>query len=72
MARQLCDFILLLGIIICEQVGKPDSVVNDHLSRRNVAVALKPPPRELPGRHCSLHGVAPDRVYSTVPSPDGG
>ena len=55
-----------------KQVGKPDSVENGHLSRRTVADALQPPPRGLPGKHCPLRGVAPDRVYITGLSPTGG
>ena len=54
----------MAAFFFCKCACKPGSVVNDHLSRRIVADTLKPPPRELPGRHCSLHGVAPDRVYS--------
>ena len=53
---------------LCEQVCKPGSVFDSHLSRRTVAGTLKPP-RERPGKPwgrspCSHTGVAPDRVYS--------
>ena len=41
-------------------------------ARKTVAGTLKPPPRGLPGRHCPLHGVAPDRVYSAALFPAGG
>ena len=55
-----------------DQVCKPGSVFDSHLSRRAVADALKPPPRDDRAGLLSLHGVAPDRVYSIVPSPDDG
>ena len=57
---------------LSERACKPGSVIDSHLSRRTVADAFQPPPRDDRAGRMSLHGVAPDRVYSTVPSPDGG
>ena len=48
----------------CDQVYKPGSVIDSHLSRRCVAAAFKPPSRKQPGKPCFLCGVAPDRVCS--------
>ena len=55
-----------------ERADKPDSVENGHQSRPIVANGLKPPPRDGRAGLLSLHGVAPNRVYSIVPSPDDG
>ena len=56
-------------ISCCEQVCKPGSVFDSHLSRRIVADTFKPP-RERSGQPmCSHTGVAPDRVYSDGQSP---
>ena len=52
-----------------EQVCKPGSVLNDHLSRTAVADSFKPPPEDGRAGHVSSHGVAPDRVYSVHMSP---
>ena len=52
-----------------ERVCKPGSVISSHLSRRTVADALKPPPRNGRADLVFLHGVAPDRVYSIELSP---
>ena len=46
------------------QVYKPGSVIDSHLSRHSVAVVLKPPCWKQPGKPCFLCGVAPDRVCS--------
>ena len=46
------------------QVCKPGSVFDSHLSRHNVAIVFKPPSRKRPGQLCFLCGVAPDRVCS--------
>ena len=54
-----------------ERVCKPGSVLDRHLSRRAVADALQPPPRDGRAGHMSLRGVAPDRVYITALSPAG-
>ena len=54
----------LFLLYIREQNYKPGSVSDSHLSRRTVAGTLKPPPRDGRASHMSLHGVAPDRVYS--------
>ncbi len=48
---------------------KPGSVIGNHLSCIYVAVYIMPP-LGLPGKHCPLYGVAPDRVYKTDLSPD--
>jgi len=56
---------------IVEPVCKPGSVLNDHLSTPAVTDRLKPPPEDGRAGHMSSHGVAPDRVYSTVMSPCG-
>ena len=58
-------------VIFCERICKPGSVIDSHLSRRAVADALKPPPRDGRAGHMSLRGVAPDRVYITELSPAG-
>ena len=50
--------------ICCEQNCKPGSVFDSHLSWRTVAGALQPPPGDGRASLMSLHGVAPDRVYS--------
>lgn len=52
-----------------EQVCKPGSVLNDHLSRPAVADRFKPPPEDGRADHMSSHGVAPNRVYSVTMSP---
>ena len=55
-----------------DSVGKPSSVVYDHLSRRNVAIALKPPfneARRADALSSAPIGVASGRVYMAVQSP---
>ena len=52
-----------------EQICKPGSVVNDHLSRPAVADRFKPPPENGRAGLLFSHGVAPDRVYSISMSP---
>lgn len=52
-----------------ERVCKPGSVLSSHLSRRIVAGAFQPPPRDGRAGLLSLRGVAPDRVYSIELSP---
>ena len=49
---------------LCDQVCKPGSVIDSHLSRRTVAGTFQPPSRKQPGEPCFLCGVAPDRVCS--------
>ena len=51
---------------------KPGSVIDGHLSGTCVAARLKPPPWDGRAGLMSLHGVAPDRVYSTGLSPADG
>ena len=46
------------------QVCKPGSVIDSHLSRHSVTTVFKPPSRKQPGKPCFLCGVAPDRVCS--------
>ena len=46
-----------------EQDDKPGSVVNDHLSRPDVATRLKRPTRRQTGRLMSPVGLASDGVY---------
>ena len=54
-----------MGGRICKKACEPSSVKkNSNLSRRTVAGTLQPPPRDGRADHMSLHGVAPDRVYS--------
>ena len=55
-----------------ERACKPGSVFDGHLSGTHVAARLKPPPRDSRAGLMSLHGVAPDRVYSTGLSPADG
>ena len=50
--------------LLYDQVYKPGSVIDSHLSRRIVANTFQPPSRKQPGEPCFLCGVAPDRVCS--------
>ena len=52
-----------------EQVCKPGSVENCHLSARRVAAALVPPMRTVIGPIGRICGVASDRVYSAPALP---
>ena len=61
-----------LAFLLREQACKPGSVIDGHLSGTHVAARLKPPPRDGRAGLLSLHGVAPDRVYSTELSPADG
>ena len=61
-----------LAFLLCEWACKPGSVIDGHLSGTHVAARLKPPPRDGRAGLLSLHGVAPDRVYSTELSPADG
>lgn len=55
---------------VCEQVYKPSSVLNGHLSRRIVADALKRLPRDVTGRHlCPSINLASGGVYIADKSP---
>ena len=57
---------------VCNRVCKPGSVLDSHLSCRTVAGTLHATSPETAGPAiCLLHGVAPDRVYSTGQSPAG-
>ena len=47
-----------------DQIYKPGSVFDSHLSSRRIAPAIQPPDRKQPGKPCFLCGVAPDRVCS--------
>jgi len=53
-----------LLFIKCNQIYKPGSVIDSHLSRHSVAAVFQPPTRKRPGKPCFLYGVAPDRVCS--------
>ncbi len=61
-----------LAFLLCEWACKPGSVIDGHLSGTHVAARLKPPPRDGRAGRMSLHGVAPDRVYSIHLSPGDG
>jgi len=61
--------LIIQSVFYCEQVCKPGSVLNDHLSRPAVADRFKPPPENDRANHMFSHGVAPDRVYSINMSP---
>ena len=61
-----------MRVLFVERVCKPGSVIDGHLSGTCVAARLEPPPRDGRAGHVSLHGVAPDRVYSTELSPADG
>ena len=55
-----------------DSIGKPSSVAYDHLSRRNVAITLKPPfngVRRADALSPAPIGVASDRVYMASQSP---
>ena len=52
-----------------EQVCKPGSVGNCHLSWRRVAASLQPPVRTVIGPIGRTYGVASDRVYSALMLP---
>jgi len=54
----------IVSSFLHDQIYKPGSVIDSHLSRPNVAAGFKPPDRKQPGRLCLLCGVAPDRVCS--------
>ena len=51
-------------LFFSNQVCKPGSVIDSHLSRHSVAAVFKPPSRKQPGKPRFLCGVAPDRVCS--------
>ena len=54
----------MLSWHICEQSDKPGYVVNDHLSRPDVATRIKQPTRKQDGPPCCfLFGLASDGVY---------
>ena len=49
-----------------KQDCKPGYVVDDHLSRLDVAIKLKRPTRNLAGNHIFLFGLASDGVYTDL------
>ena len=55
---------------IASGVCKPSSVLDDHLSRPQVAMGLKRLPESVTGRHmCFPINLAPDGVYRANKSP---
>ncbi len=55
---------------IASGVCKPSSVLDDHLSRPQVAMGLKRLPESVTGRHmCFPINLAPDGVYRADKSP---
>ena len=55
---------------IASGVYKPSSVLDDHLSRLQVAMELKRLPESVTGRHmCFTINLAPDGVYRADKSP---
>ena len=59
---------VMLFVMFSVQTGKPGSVCDDHLSRRNISKTFKPSP-EVRGPRLPLHDVAPDGVYKADMSP---
>ena len=60
------------GVMQFEQVCKPGSVLSSHLSRRAVTNALKPPPKDGPGRPYVLSAVLLRIEFTASPCYQGG